>query len=98
MSHVQVSWIRSNKSSYDVSAPAEKNENDDEANMVFRHAYANLFSKMSYWWFGTQILQVGYKKPLQQSDLGPIPKVCVLKFVVVNVCCWLLFYFICIGR
>ncbi|XP_062509273.1 ATP-binding cassette sub-family C member 9-like isoform X2 [Corticium candelabrum] len=72
---VIVSWIRSNKSSYDVSAPAEKNENDDEANMVFRHAYANLFSKMSYWWFGTQILQVGYKKPLQQSDLGPIPKI-----------------------
>lgn len=61
-----------------MSTSAQEEEDDDEANMVFRDAYVNLFSRMTYWWFGKQVLQVGYKKPLELSDLGPMPKVCLL--------------------
>ena len=76
--HVQSEWVRSRRSSYDTSKSPQQEEDDDEANMVFRDAYVNLVSKVTYWWFGKQILRVGYKHPLQLSDFGPIPKVRLL--------------------
>ena len=36
-------------------------------------SYVNLLSKAIYWWI-TDILIVGYKRPLEMTDLGELPK------------------------
>ena len=37
-------------------------------------SYVNLLSKALYWWI-TDVLVLGYKRPLSLSDLGELPKV-----------------------
>ncbi|XP_072027036.1 ATP-binding cassette sub-family C member 9-like [Amphiura filiformis] len=49
-------------------------ENDlQKSNMRFYHQYANLFSASTFWWLHW-LLSLGYKRPLQMSDLGCLPK------------------------
>jgi ABC-type multidrug transport system fused ATPase/permease subunit len=73
--YTQSEWRRSRQSNYDTSkTPQQKDNEEDVANLIFQDAYVNLLSKVTYWWFGKHILQVGFKRPLQQSDFGSIPK------------------------